>query len=163
MGKTQVADCCFEFLHFELVDYIYKTSPYKDSKEKAYIVLENLGFGVGQRLAARLSKDRSRFVDNLDIIKFVCKELWMELFRKQIDNLRTNYKGTYVLNDAKFKFFQKISGVESKETTEFAKQHVVYTCGIIRGALNVLGIETIVTGDIQVIPSCQFKIQEQTK
>lgn len=163
MGKTQVADVCWEFLHFEIVDYIYKTSIYQNSKEKAYIVLENLGFSVGQKLAARLSKDRGRFVDNLDIIKFVCKELWMELFRKQIDNLRTNYKGTYVLNDTKFKFFAKISSSDSKETLEFAKQHVVFTCGLVRGALAVLGVDCIVTGDIQQLPSCQFKIQEQSK
>lgn len=159
MGKTQFADICFELLHFEIVEYIVNKSQ-KDSKEKAYIVLENMGFSVGQKLAARLSKDRTRFLDNLEIVKFVCKELWTELFKKQIDNLRTNYKGTYVLNDLKFKFFQKVSAGENKETLELAKNHVTFTCGIIRGALNSMGVNASVTADIQALPSCQFRIQE---
>lgn len=40
----------------------------------------------------RFSKDRPRFVDTLDVIKFLCKDLWMLVFRKQIDNLKTNHR-----------------------------------------------------------------------
>lgn len=38
----------------------------------------------------------------LDIIKFLCKDLWQALFRKQIDNLKTNHRGTFVLTDNLF-------------------------------------------------------------
>lgn len=40
----------------------------------------------------RFSKDRPRFTDTLDVIKFLCKDLWMLVFRKQIDNLKTNHR-----------------------------------------------------------------------
>lgn len=36
--------------------------------------------------------DRPRFTDNLDAIKFICKDFWSELFKKQIDNLKTNHR-----------------------------------------------------------------------
>jgi len=28
----------------------------------------------------------------MDVIKFLCKDLWTILFRKQIDNLKTNHR-----------------------------------------------------------------------
>lgn len=43
-------------------------------------------------LRRRFSRDRPRFNDTLDVIKFVCKDLWSLVFRKQIDNLKTNHR-----------------------------------------------------------------------
>lgn len=40
----------------------------------------------------RYSKDQPRFSDTLDIIKFICKDFWNAVFRKQVDNLKTNHK-----------------------------------------------------------------------
>lgn len=40
----------------------------------------------------RFSKDRPRFNDTLDVIKFLCKDLWTLVFRKQVDNLKTNHR-----------------------------------------------------------------------
>ena len=39
----------------------------------------------------RFSRDRPRFTDTLDVIKFLCRDLWTLVFRKQIDNLKTNH------------------------------------------------------------------------
>ena len=36
--------------------------------------------------------DRQRFGDHLEVIKFICKEFWAELFQKQVDNLKTNHR-----------------------------------------------------------------------
>lgn len=41
---------------------------------------------------SRFSRDRPRFTDTLDVIKFLCKDMWALLFRKQIDNLKTNHR-----------------------------------------------------------------------
>lgn len=38
------------------------------------------------------SRDRPRFADTLDMIKFLCKDVWTLVFRKQIDNLKTNHR-----------------------------------------------------------------------
>ena len=31
-------------------------------------------------------------MDTLDMIKFLCKDMWTLVFRKQIDNLKTNHR-----------------------------------------------------------------------
>jgi hypothetical protein len=43
-------------------------------------------------MARRFSRDRPRFNDTLDVIKFLCKDLWTLVFRKQVDNLKTNHR-----------------------------------------------------------------------
>lgn len=40
----------------------------------------------------RFARDKPRFTDTLDVIKFICKDLWTLVFRKQIDNLKTNHR-----------------------------------------------------------------------
>lgn len=45
----------------------------------------------------------------LDAIKFICKDLWTILFRKQIDNLKTNHRGVFVLTDARFQPMSRMS------------------------------------------------------
>ena len=41
------------------------------------------GFRTGRQLAERYTANRARLGEPLDVIKFVCKEFWMEVFRKQ--------------------------------------------------------------------------------
>ncbi|KAM4119354.1 hypothetical protein ACJW30_03G052300 [Castanea mollissima] len=36
--------------------------------------------------------ERPHFSDHLEAIKFICKDFWSELFKKQIDNLKTNHR-----------------------------------------------------------------------
>lgn len=36
--------------------------------------------------------ERPRFADHLEAIKFICKDFWTEVFKKQIDNLKTNHR-----------------------------------------------------------------------
>lgn len=70
-------------------DGLPETEVFKDS---VYFRLEKLGFRVGLGLSERFSKDRPRFTDSLDVIKFLCKDIWMVVFKKQIDNLKTNHR-----------------------------------------------------------------------
>jgi hypothetical protein len=63
----------------------------------------------GLMMRCRFSTDRPRFTDTLDVIKFLCKDLWMLVFRKQIDNLKTNHRGVYVLTDNAFRPFSRMS------------------------------------------------------
>ena len=42
--------------------------------------------------ARRLCHDRGMFSDTLDAVKFVCKDLWVACWDKQVDNLRTNHR-----------------------------------------------------------------------
>ena len=40
----------------------------------------------------RFTKDCTRFKDELDTMKFICKDFWNSVFKKQVDNLRTNHQ-----------------------------------------------------------------------
>ncbi|CAI5476658.1 unnamed protein product [Closterium sp. Yama58-4] len=71
--------------------------------------IEAIGFQVGQQLVERFTKDRARFTDHLDVIKFICKDFWAEVFKKQVDNLKTNHRGVFVLQDNKFRWLTRIS------------------------------------------------------
>ncbi|RZS09548.1 hypothetical protein BHM03_00040642 [Ensete ventricosum] len=46
-------------------------------------------------LLDRYTMERPRFSDHLEAIKFICKDFWSELFKKQIDNLKTNHRVIY--------------------------------------------------------------------
>lgn len=70
-------------------DGLPETDIFRDSM---YVRLERLGFRVGEGLSERFSRDRPRFTDHLDVIKFLCKDLWTVVFKKQIDNLKTNHR-----------------------------------------------------------------------
>lgn len=71
----------------------------EESSDAVQHKLETTGYRVGQGLVERFSKDRPRFNDTLDVIKFLCKDLWSLVFGKNIDNLKTNHRvgSTYVI------------------------------------------------------------------
>ena len=58
-------------------------------------------FGSLYFICCRSTKDIPRFKDELDTMKFVCKDVWSVIYKKQIDNLRTNHHGVYNLHDYK--------------------------------------------------------------
>jgi len=71
--------------------------------------LDTLGYRVGLGLIEKLSAQSARPTTPLDMIKFICKDLWQVVFRKQIDNLKTNHRGTFVLTDNKFMALGRMS------------------------------------------------------
>lgn len=92
-------------------------------------------------------------------MKFVCKEFWSSVFKKQIDNLRTNHQGVYVLLDNRFRFLTQLSA--SQQYIGDMPKYLAFTCGLIRGALTNLGVTSVVTAEIILPPSCRFQIQVQ--
>lgn len=99
-----------DFLLIELVPMAYRVNKETDStdggsgskmdedeeRDAVFYRLESLGYRVGQGLVERFSRDRPRFSDTLDVIKFLCKDLWTLVFRKQVDNLKTNHRVSLV-------------------------------------------------------------------
>lgn len=82
----------FELLHLELVSQIIHhqeladntaaSCPKKQSQEpSATSKLELLGFNTGYRFIERLAKDYPKFKDELDLLKFICKDFWVAVFR----------------------------------------------------------------------------------
>ncbi|KAL6116218.1 trafficking protein particle complex subunit 6B, like isoform X2 [Pungitius pungitius] len=155
----------FDFLHMEIVSQIYKEQQSgkeeMDNKDRAVCVsvLESMGFRVGQGLIERLTRDSPSFKDELDVMKFVCKDFWTKVFRRQVDNLRTNHQGTYVLQDNTFSLLTQLSN--GKQYLDQAPKYLAFSCGIVRGALSSLGLDSVVTAEVSVMPSCKFQVVVQ--
>ncbi|KAI9522110.1 Trafficking protein particle complex subunit 6B [Dissostichus eleginoides] len=163
---TGMADeSLFDFLHMEIVSHMYteqqSSKGEMDNKDRAVCVsvLESMGFRVGQGIIERLTRDSPSFKDELDVMKFVCKDFWTKVFRRQVDNLRTNHQGTYVLQDNKFSFLTQLSS--GKQYLDQAPKYLAFSCGVVRGALSNLGMDSVVTAEVSVMPSCKFQVVVQ--
>ncbi|PWN49537.1 hypothetical protein IE53DRAFT_388225 [Violaceomyces palustris] len=128
--------------------------------------LESIGLQVGNSLALHLSKDRSRFGETLDVLKFVCKELWTTIWGKQVDNLRTNHRGVYVLQDNSFKPLTSISrpwleggGSAENEARREVKILLSFPVGLVRGALAALDVSSTVVAETSQAPQCTFHVK----
>ncbi|OAQ95868.1 hypothetical protein LLEC1_00269 [Akanthomyces lecanii] len=135
-----------------------------DELDAVHYRLETLGYRVGQGLVEswtqyRFSRDRPRLNDTLDVIKFLCKDLWSLVFGKNIDNLKTNHRGVYVLTDNVFRPFSRMSTVAGGQAVVRAQPFLWFPCGIVRGALAALGINASVQAEINELPGAVFQIK----
>jgi trafficking protein particle complex subunit 6 len=148
--------------------------------EMAAAKLERLGWSVGYRWTERLAQyktwnavsapppppannnnnsggDDAAAVaaQQLEAVKFLCKEVWMEIFRKPIDKLQTNHRGD-------LKWLTRFpAGTE--ESRVAAMRFLAFPCGLIRGALANLGIPAVVSCDFLAdgknMSACNFNIK----
>ncbi|KZT09064.1 transport protein particle component [Laetiporus sulphureus 93-53] len=132
----------------------------EDEDEGVRTRLEAIGMHVGANMTERLCHDRGLFADTLDAVKFICKDLWAACWDKQVDNLRTNHRGIYVLQDHTFKPIARISSWEGRaEALKKAKLYVTMSAGILRGALVRLGYQATVVPEVTVLPQCSFQLR----
>ncbi|KAE9618993.1 hypothetical protein Lal_00047376 [Lupinus albus] len=169
----EVSESCLDSVIREMVS-CYCNVFYADKPDLAARRIEAIGYQLGFQLSERYTMERPPFNDNLEAIKFICKDFWSNLFKKQIDNLRTNHRGTFVLQDNKFRWLTRMSidssadngsSVEDNstpaaenKTAHAISMHLYFPCGIIRGALSNLGIPCAVSADISNLPACSFVI-----
>ncbi|KAL1302481.1 hypothetical protein AAFC00_002872 [Neodothiora populina] len=137
----------------------------EEAREAVFHRLDALGYRVGQGLVERFSAQSPRPNAPLDMIKFLCKDLWTLVFRKQIDNLKTNHRGTFVLTDSRFPPLSRMSvdrgrgarGLE--EALGRAQAFLWFPCGIIRGALSGFGLNVTVQAETSDLKSAVFQIR----
>lgn len=124
--------------------------------------LENMGHIIGFRYVESISAQHKLIGrDPLDLMKFLCKDLWEELFRKKIDKLQTNHRGVFVLTDFSFKWLEKYvpDNIESAQPSARIQS---FSCGIIKGALSNLGLTCVVSADLILStspPGCTFTVK----
>jgi len=150
-------DILLDLLHMEMVALFQPHNADAPIKQLDLSKLEQMGFSTGCRFAERLTINWQRFKDELDVMKFICKEYWVALFNKQMDNLRTNHQGVYVLLDNKFRFVAQIS--RSKQHIDWLAAYLPFTCGLIRGALSSFGITAVVSAEMLLSPCVRFQVQ----
>ncbi|KAI9891324.1 MAG: Trafficking protein particle complex subunit 33 [Vezdaea aestivalis] len=164
-----VNSSCLDFLLIELVPLAYRMAKEislsdekpddEEQREAVFYRLEMLGYRVGQGLAERFSRDRPRLVDTLDVIKFLCKDLWTLVFRKQIDNLKTNHRGVFVLTDNSFRPLNRMSTESGGQAILRAQPFLYFPGGIIRGTLASMGINATVQAETSQLPGATFQIK----
>ncbi|KZF21268.1 BET3 family protein [Xylona heveae TC161] len=178
LQQTYLSSSCFDFLLIELVPMAYRLAvdvstssavaaglnpeevlDEEERREAAFYKLDLLGYRVGQGLVERFSRDRPRFTDGLDAIKFLCKDLWTLVFRKQIDNLKTNHRGVYVLTDNSFRPFSRMSMESGGLALQRAQPFLWFPCGLIRGALSSMNINATVQAETSELPGATFQIK----
>ncbi|KAJ6639918.1 Trafficking protein particle complex subunit 6b, partial [Pseudolycoriella hygida] len=133
--NTMLGETGFELLHSDIVAYL------TENEENDLPALEHLGYSTGKRLIERLTGEYPRFKDELDTMKFICTDFWTSIYKKQIDNLRTNHQGIYELQDNSFAYLEN------------APKFVAFTCGFVRGSLAKLGINSRVSADVHSMPT----------
>ncbi|KYQ92635.1 hypothetical protein DLAC_06631 [Tieghemostelium lacteum] len=152
-ASRSIAISCFEFFYIEMVDYLMKSC---QDKVKAYKKLDKLGFKVGNRLVERLSIETPLFTELLEAVKFICKVFWFALFKKSIDNLRTNHKGVFVLSDKQFQWLQHLS-YDPNSTNKDCTEYIQFACGLIKGAMSNFGYKCTVTFELLQNHACMYK------
>ena len=65
----------------------------------------------------RFTKDSPRFKDELEIMKYICKDFWTAVYKKQIDNLRTNHQ-VNVFESSIYSIFLAWSNKSEVENTD---------------------------------------------
>ncbi|GMH35612.1 hypothetical protein BSKO_03480 [Bryopsis sp. KO-2023] len=153
-------DSSLDYLLIEIVRRYSSQSP----ESRSAAILDGIGFRVGRQLVERYTRDRARLADNLEVIRFLCKDLWAIVFGKQVDSLKTNHMGVYVLQDHHFRWFQHISVEaagpgEGPTIDKIVEDYIHIPAGIIRGALTQLGIACTVQAGIKELPACSFTIK----
>lgn len=124
--------------------------------------LEGIGYHVGYHMTEHLARDRARFTDTLDVLKFICKEVWTAVWGKQVDNLRTNHRGVYVLHDNQFQPLRHVSTAQGAQVTaKEARVFLSYPVGIVKGALAQLDVPSAVVAETNQAPQCTFHVKTQ--
>jgi hypothetical protein len=63
----------------------------------------------------------------------------------------------YVLTDNKFRWITSLSAENAAKTKQLAEKYLVFPCGLIKGALDVLGVPCSVKAEIMTsVPQCMF-------
>ncbi|GEQ70026.1 hypothetical protein JCM33374_g3702 [Metschnikowia sp. JCM 33374] len=133
------------------------------NSEDTSLRIESYGYDLGLRLTEVLmykSATQSKIVDILEIMKFICRDAWKTLHGKQMDNLRTNHRGTFVLIDNQYRPTAGFCSDKGKpDAVAKARAYTYWPCGIIRGILSSFGVEAYVSADISQFPAVTFNIQ----
>lgn len=143
-------------------DYLKNIDEVKNPKTLSYI--NKIGFNVGYKSTELLLMDPSisttsltnlsnnALIENpLEAMKFICRDVWKNIFGKQMDNLRTNHVGTFVLVDHKpisyyncyYTTSTSTSTTGEHATVKRAAPFLEFNVGLIYGVLACLGVVNV--------------------
>jgi trafficking protein particle complex subunit 6 len=125
---------------------------------------------LGRKLGVKLTQQAAPFTDGKDAIKFICKDLWLYLFRQQASRLQANHKGVFIVHDTSFPPLYVLAkctlpiGTHPPDPlppiiSKRALLQLQMTCGVIQGFMEALGFPCTVDCALgECIPACSFTI-----
>lgn len=82
--RTEISESAYEYLLGELLAL---SVPQTECDKHALLTkrLESIGYDVGYRYIEKISPPQKNLgAEPLDLIKFICKEFWEEIFKKKV-------------------------------------------------------------------------------
>ena len=114
--------------------------------------LKHLGYDVRYQLVKSLTPSLVANSHSVKVtlskiqLEYLCKKLWIELIKKQIDKLQTNHQGVFVLGDRAFKWL-KMLPADQTDSRVMEIKVLALLCGFIRCVLGSLGITNMASCD----------------
>ncbi len=92
---------------------------------------------------------RTLFKESIDYIKYIAVDVWSYVFRTAVEKVKTEYGGKHDLYVKPFEWIAGLSNhdLRSKEYLDKLKLYLTYICGILRGALAAMGLESQVDAE----------------
>lgn len=116
------------------------------TREKILERLRSMGNQIGNKLTELLVFSNNpnlvfKDMDLLSVMKFICRDVWKQIYGKQIDNLKTNHRGTFYLLDYEYRPIQTFALDDQSTEEELAmiKPFFEIPVGLIKGVLSSLG------------------------
>lgn len=110
--------------------------------------LRSIGFQVGNKVTQLLVFSNNpnlqfKDMDLLSVMKFICRDVWKQMFNKQVDNLKTNHRGTFYLFDYEYPPIQSfaLDSESSEKELQMVKPFLELAVGVIKGVLASLGYD----------------------
>ena len=92
-GNGKVAECCYELLLYQMMETVAKVVEEREAEiypgepERREVIatrIEAMGYDTGYRYIERATQAKMLLKDPLEVIKFICKDFWTEIFHKQV-------------------------------------------------------------------------------
>lgn len=148
-GTEKALDNLHMSVPLDLPSHILCRDIIECDEEKQKRILErlrNIGFQTGTKVTELLvfsNNPNLKFkdMDLLSVMKFICRDVWKQMFGKQIDNLKTNHRGTFYLFDYEYRPIQSFSldNESTEKELDMVKPFLEIPIGIIKGVLASLG------------------------
>ena len=150
MSDKAIHNSIFNLMIYEVVKYIHSKNITPKDK---IIQLEEFGFQIGERIVNFILNKQGgkNKLESDEIIRFVSKEVWSFIFPNPIPKVTTNKKGHFFYEVDDINLFYSIVR-EKQPTTEdvvISEYIISFLCGVIKGALKVFDLESIVNGQIK--------------
>ena len=81
-------------------------------------------------------------IDSKEKIKFLCSEIWLNLFGKQADDIKKETNGPFIVTETPFYFLESISSNDIKQEKNLKQLFIIFLVALIESILKNIGLQT---------------------